>query len=278
MTITEQQRQERKNYIGGSDMSIILGLSSYKTAYELYLEKKGLIESKQEETQFQYWGNRLESILRDEFSRRNAVIVEEPTETYVHPLYSFLRGNLDGLIPEKNYPWDGKSSNQFMSKEWGETGSDKIPLSYLIQIAHYCSVMNADLGYLSVLIGGNDYREFTYRRDLELEEHIIEAAYNFWNSVERGVPPTPINIEDLKLKYPYAEPGKSKRVNFEIIKNVDSLLEIKSKIKELEVLEEKEKFSILQYMENHEYLLDEHGGIICSWKTNKKGSRSFLVK
>ena len=43
--ITEKQRQERKLGIGGSDMPIILGLSTYKTPYQLYLEKTGIVDT-----------------------------------------------------------------------------------------------------------------------------------------------------------------------------------------------------------------------------------------
>ena len=49
--ITQQQREERKLGIGGSDMPIILGLSNYKTPYQLYLEKIGEAESTYEDTE-----------------------------------------------------------------------------------------------------------------------------------------------------------------------------------------------------------------------------------
>lgn len=278
MTITAAQREERKNYIGGSDMSVILGISKYKTAHQLYLEKKGLIENTQAESPVQYWGNQVEPILRNEFSRRNKVIVEEPSETFIHPLYPFMRANLDGYIREKNSPWEGKTSGQFMAQHWGEEQSDEIPIEYIVQIAHYCSVMSSNIGYISVLIGGNDYREFVYKRDLELERKIVEAAHNFWHSLQKGIPPPAINIKDLKLKYPQLESGKSTKINPEIRKRFYSLIDIKSQIKGLKSLEENEKFNILKYMENCEYLLDENEEVLCTHKTTKNGTRSFLIK
>src|SRR6185312_1484725 len=100
--ITEEQRLARRNSIGGSDMSIILGLSSYKTPYQLYCEKKGIIDNSSEQTQLQYWGNQLEVLIRKEFRKRNRVKVTTPKEVIIHPFYSFLRGNLDGFIPKWN--------------------------------------------------------------------------------------------------------------------------------------------------------------------------------
>src|SRR3954465_6664627 len=105
-------------------MPIILGLSNYKTPYQLYLEKSGLLESTQEETQLQYWGNQLEVVIRKEFRKRNKVRVTTPKETFVHPFHQFMRGNIDGFIPKLNAVFEAKCSMQFMASEWGEHGSD----------------------------------------------------------------------------------------------------------------------------------------------------------
>jgi len=67
-----------------------------------------------------------------------------------------------------------------MAHEWGEDGSDTIPMQYLVQVAHYCATLNADCAYIAVLIGGNQYREFKYTRDLQLEATPNDAAKKFW--------------------------------------------------------------------------------------------------
>ena len=205
--ITEQQRKERLLGIGGSDIGIILGLSNYKTPYQLYLEKIGEIDSVYEETPLQYWGHQLEPVIRNEFAKRNNVSVEIP-ESFVHPFYDFLRGNLDGFIPSLNAVLEVKCSNQFMAHEWGDIGSDVIPMQYLVQVAHYCAITNADCAYIAVLIGGWDYREFKYTRDMQLEETLIEAAKTFWNCVQTQTPPEPTTQVDLRLMFPKHDPEK----------------------------------------------------------------------
>jgi putative phage-type endonuclease len=181
--ITEEQRKARMMGIGGSDMSIILGLSTYKTPYVLYLEKKGLIESAYKETEQQYWGNKLEGVIRQHFTATHNIDVHEP-ETLIHPLYDFLRANVDGYIPAWNAVLEIKCSDKYMRHEWGDADSDAIPMQYLCQVAHYCAVTNADKAIIAVLIGGNEYREFTYIRDLELEAKLIDAASTFWKAVQ----------------------------------------------------------------------------------------------
>lgn len=275
--ITEKQREERKLGIGGSDMPIIMGLSSYKTPYQLYLEKIGEIETSQDMTEFQYWGHRLEGIVRDEFSQRNNVTVECP-DTIVHPFYSFLRGNIDGYIPEWNAVLEVKCSSGFMAHEWGEDGSDVIPLPYLVQVAHYCAVTNADCAYIAVLIGGNDYREYKYYRDNVIENKIIEEAKIFWDCVQNKIPPKPINQIDLRLMFPTHNPEKTKTIEPDVKEQLTTLVETRFKIKELSEVEEKYKFNIMQFMEDAECLIDGQGIPIISWKADKRGSRRFLVK
>lgn len=276
--ITENQRQDRKLGIGGSDMPIILGLSSYKTPYQLYLEKTGMVESDYEETELQYWGHQLEPIIVNEFKRRNNVTVTESPDTFIHPFHDFLRGNLDGFIPELNAVLEVKCSNQFMAKEWGEPGSDVIPMQYLVQVAHYCAITNADKAFIAVLIGGHDYREFRYDRDLELENLVIDAAKTFWECVQTKTPPAAVNQIDLRLMFPQHAPEKVVTINTEVAEQLTTLAETKFKIKALSEVEDKYKFNIMQFMKDAECLVDDCGKPLISWKANKRGARTFLMK
>jgi len=275
--ITEQQRQERKLGIGGSDMPIILGLSSYKTPYQLYLEKTGEELSAEEMTPMQYWGHQLEGVIREEFARRHNVVIETP-DTLIHPNYNFLRGNVDGFIPSLNAVLEVKCSSSWMAKEWGDEGSDVIPMQYLVQVAHYCAVTNADCAYIAVLIGGNDYREYKYTRDKELENYVISAAKNFWECVQAKTPPEPVNQVDLRLMFPKHDPEKTLSINNDVAEQLTTLVNTRYKIKELSEVEEKYKFNIMQFMKDAECLIDSEGKPIVSWKANKRGSRTFLLK
>ncbi len=275
--ITEQQREERRLGIGGSDMPIIMGLSSYKTPYQLYLEKIGESPTSSDMTDSQYWGSMLEDVIRDEFQRRNNVVVETP-DTCVHPFHDYLRGNVDGFIPAWNAVLEVKCASNFMAHEWGEDGSDTIPMQYLVQVAFYCAVLNADCAYIAVLIGGNDYREFKYTRDFELESKIIDAAKHFWKQVQDKNPPEATNQIDLKLMFPKHDPAKTKIIAPEVAEQLTTLSETRFKIKQLSEIEDKYKFNIMQFMQDAECLIDNSGKPIVSWKSNKRGSRTFLLK
>jgi putative phage-type endonuclease len=276
MAITDQERKERLLGIGGTDIGVILGLSPYKTPYQLFLEKTGIIEDTQEENKFQYWGTKLEPLIRDEFALRNNVKIETP-ETQIHPFYDFMRANVDGFITEWNSVLEVKSSSGYSASQWGETGTNMIPVFYLTQVAHYVATLNADSAHIAVLIGGNDYREFKYIRDSALEDIIIDAAKKFWECVKTNVAPPAISQVDLKLMYPTSQ-TKPVAVNDEALASFKKLNEIKKQIKELNNSLEKSKIEIMDYMKDADSLTTADGETLVSWKSNKRGSRVFLMK
>ena len=190
--LTDKQRLNRRNGLGASDSPIIMGYSSYKTPYQLYLEKTGLIEVEDEVTEQQYWGNEIEPLILKRFSEENGVEITYP-DTIYHGDHRFIFCNLDGWIPSENAVIEVKCANSFQRKEWDMALTDGIPLTYLIQIAKQCAITNASKGYCAVLIGGMEYKQFIYERDKSLEDLIIKSDIDFWHCVENRIEPAPIS-------------------------------------------------------------------------------------
>ncbi len=275
--INEQQRIERCLGIGGSDMGIIMGLSSYKTPYQLYLEKIGEVDPSNKMTEAQYWGEKLEPTVRKEFEERHDVTIEMP-DTIIHPDYPFLRGNLDGFIPKYNAVLEVKTHSEFNIKEWGEEGTNQIPKSYLLQVAHYCLITNADCAYIAVLIGNGKYREYKYTRDTTLEANVLNAAQKFWSCVQTKTPPPLVNPDDVRLMFPIHQEEKKVVIAPEIERQFINLSETRFQLKMLGDVEEKYKFNIMKYMEDADSLIDDSGQILATFRTNKRGTRTFLLK
>lgn len=273
--LTENQKLMRRNGIGGSDMPIILGLSSYMTPYQLFLEKRGLIE-RQPETEMQRWGNILEPVIREEFARRHEVVVETP-DTIIDPFVPYMLANVDGLIPEWNAVLEIKTANPYMQKEWDDAMDDGIPLAYMSQVAHYCAVTGSSKAYVSVFIGTHDYREFVYLRQPDIEKTIYDAAEKFWNAVQSGIEPDMRTIEDLRLRYKQSSP-EPKMVTDKVNHHLTELANAKLKCKELESAMEQHKFEIMSYLAESDCLVGLDGKPVATWKANKKGVRTFLLK
>lgn len=275
--LTEEQRARRREGIGASDTPIIMGYSSYKTPYQLYLEKIGAIAPDDEMTEVQYWGNALEPVIIKRFAEENGVNVSFPDTVY-HPKYPFIFANLDGWIESERAVVEAKSANSFQRKEWDMALNDGIPLVYLIQLAKQCAITDASRGYCAVLIGGMEYKQFTYERDKELESVIIQADIDFWECVLNRHEPAPLNTSDCRLKFPKPSPEKISDATFEIANNLTSLLDVKQKIKVLNDTEEHFKMRIMSHMGDAEYLMGMDGEMLATWKATKKGTRVFNVK
>jgi putative phage-type endonuclease len=276
--LTDKQKLERKLGIGGSDVGIILGLSNYKTPLELFLEKTSDELEEWEETPFQHWGHALEPVIRNEFATRHNVTITEP-DTIIHPVLDFMRANIDGYIEEWDSILEVKCSSQYMNKQWGDplTEPDKIPMAYLLQVAHYCITTNAKEAHIAVLIGGNDYREFKYTRDDELENYVIDVCSEFWKCVQTGQPPAPINEDDVKWFFPQSQ-DKSVEAIDSIGKEVAEMSIIKQQITELTELQNEHKFKIIEHMKEADCLVDSEGNKLATWKSDKNGKRRFNLK
>lgn len=275
--LTEEQRIKRRNGIGASDSPIIMGYSSYKTPYELYLQKTGLISDEDEQNELQYWGNEIEPLIIKRFAEQNNLEVSFP-DTIYHPEYDYIFANLDGYIASENAVVEAKNANSFQRKEWDSACQDGIPLTYLIQIAKQVAVANATKGYCAVLIGGNEYMQFVYERDKELEEMILNADKKFWNCVVNRIEPDPINTSDCRLKYKEVMANKTVPATHRVATNYADLMNVKAQAKKLAEAEEQYKMMIMQHMGNAEYLAGMDGEILVTWKANKKGTRVFNIK
>jgi hypothetical protein len=96
--------------------------------------------------------------------------------------------------------------------------------------------------------------------------------------VQNDLPPPPVNQKDLRMMFPRHNPEKTLTISQDVSPHFTKMNEVKRKIKELQEIEEESKFQIMKHMEDSECLVDESGKPLVTWKTNKKGSRTFLFK
>ena len=275
--LTEEQRLRRRNGLGASDSAIIMGYSTYKTPYQLYLEKTGTVTDEDDETEQQYWGNALEPLIIKRFSEENGVVVTFP-DTIHHPDFPYIFANLDGWIESENAVVEAKCANSFQRKEWDTNTADGIPIGYLIQIAKQVAVTNATRGYCAVLIGGNEYMQFVYERDKALEELIINSDVEFWYRVQNKIEPDPINTNDCRLKYRMTSPEKMALSTFKTQNALAQLITLKLHLKKVSMDEDRLKMQLMEHMRDAEYLVGQEGELQVTWKANKKGTRVFNIK
>ncbi|MFJ7407145.1 MULTISPECIES: YqaJ viral recombinase family protein [unclassified Lysinibacillus] len=85
--------ENRRTFVGGSDVPIILGLSKYKSQFELAKEKMGLVLTVYEGNEYTVYGQTLEPQIRDYINAINETNFQPDT---VIDKELRIRGNCDG--------------------------------------------------------------------------------------------------------------------------------------------------------------------------------------
>ena len=265
--------RERKNYLGGTDLAAICGLSPYKTALDVYLDKTS-DDIRCETSPAMRWGNLLEDAVSKAYSEDTGQTIEIEPNTIYHPSMKFLGANIDRWVGDKEYVLECKTAGFTRGKEWGEEGTDQIPESYLVQVAYYAAICAVPKVDIAVLIGGQDFRIYTYERSKELEDKLIKIACNFWdNHIEKRIPPKCVSTRDTFNLFPQSNYHEIVAEN-NIIEKLQELKGAKEEESRIQSTIEKLKTDIQEFMRDYDVLIDNNGNVIATWKNSTP--RSFF--
>jgi putative phage-type endonuclease len=281
--ITREILEARSKGIGGSDAAAILGMSRYKTALDVWLEKTKPEEIAPIENEYIYWGNRLEGVIAEEYQRRNNCELEEPTETFRDKTYPYLIANPDRIIKNSSKGkgvLECKTCSSYKISEWGDEGTDQIPTEYLLQIAHYRYVMEVDFVDLAVLIGGNQYRQYTYTKNEKLESKMRERLGNFWNEhVLKNTTPPLTNRRDVEALFKNSDEDKIIEADEELQNTLKAIVDLKNSESEIEEKIKGLQDKVFVIMKDASMVIDKNGEKICTWKNvNSKRLDTTLLK
>ena len=257
--------ERRKAGIGGSDVAAVLGLSKWKTPFELWQEKTGRVDGNIEGSEVMHFGNVLEQVVADEFSRRNGLKVEKRNKMFV--VDGVLLANIDRKIIGQRSILECKTADKFTAHLWGDDGTDEIPEYYLTQTTHYQYVTGyREIGYLAVLLGGNEYRQYPIAYNSNLADYIAEKCINWWDKyVKTDTPPPAAASDNLANYYKYSA-GSSIAATASIVSAAEELKNIKAQAKTIKDEKEELEFKIKDFIGENEVLLDADGSKLATWK------------
>src|SRR6266550_2596225 len=182
----------RRTGIGGSDAPAVLGLSPWRTPFEVWAEKTGdLTVDEREPNEAMNWGTILERAILNEYSRRSGVETVE-VGLLRHPDLSWMICSPDAVAADRIVEIKTTRS----SSGWGDQGTDEIRLHYLVQVHHNLIVSGAPLADVAVLIAGSDYRIYHVEPHDALYAQILDQDAAFWASVQALEPPPPKSVGD----------------------------------------------------------------------------------
>ena len=272
---------ERRKGLGGSDVAAMLGLSKYRTQYQLWLDKTGR-ETDDSSGEAAYWGNALEDIVAKEFAKRNGVKVQRVNDLIKHPTLDFAFANIDRAVINPAISGnvrikDGrlttdqilecKTANQFLQNQWGDD-SESIPDYYLTQCQWYLGNTQADICHLAVLIGGQKFKQYQIQRDDELISILHDEAKTFWHDfVLADNPPDPTTIDDCLHRWARHTDGKVIDADQSLIELITEYKEIKAVLKDGEAEADALKLEIVKRIEDAECVVIDGSKKLLSYKS-----------
>lgn len=278
----------RKRGIGGSDAAAICGLDRWRSPMEVYLDKTGELDDRDAGEAAQ-WGNLLEPVVADEFTRRTGLPTVEAGQMLAHPEHQWMLANLDRLVTDK----DGnvgilevKTTSVYLADEWAD---DAVPDRAHIQTLHYLAVTGCAFAYVVVLIGGQRLEVRRVERDEKAIAHLVSIETEFWERVLDGNPP-PADGTDacttFLASYYEIDPDKIAVLTPDVTGLLEQRAEAKADEKAAKTRAAEAQNRICQLMEGAEVgYLD--GEVVCTWKqvpeaavaaTTRKAHRRFAVK
>lgn len=202
----------RKAGVGGSDMSTILGLNSFKTPYELWLEKTGRVEPEDISDKWAIVkGNALENELRKRFRAKHPemLVTDGTDKQFIARERLYLRASLDGILQGDDGSFgilEIKTAGNRRAGDWHDgNGNLRIPPYYLAQVEFYALVTGWTWGVVYAAIGDDEPVEIPFRADVEDMAAIDKAAADFWQFVTTGTPPQ-LTAGDVQKAFPEPTP------------------------------------------------------------------------
>lgn len=202
MTLTPDQLKEHNEGLGGSDAPRYAHMD-----FDLWREKIGDAPVTLYDPERAAWGSRLEPVVRDWLAEElGREICNHPTVH--HAELPWLVGHLDGITREPQLDAaegvEIKTTDKLYAHEWGEAGTDAVPIRHVLQVHHYMMITAIRRFHLAVLLGGNHARRYVIEYDPELARMLLERAIAFWQHVTTRTPPAPTELEHVAYLYPTA--------------------------------------------------------------------------
>lgn len=198
----------RRRGIGGSDAAAILGISPFRTAYDLYADKLELPEALDDAGNWVAleMGHLLEDLVARLFERKTGLQVYQVKKMFQHPKYPFMLADVDYFVklPKgETAILEIKTTNYHAKEHWWRDGREIVPAYYESQGRHYMTVMDLDQVFFCCLYGNNEDEVIIrqIKRDDSYEDEMIYLEQDFWkNHVLAHIPPPYSERAELILK------------------------------------------------------------------------------
>lgn len=273
--LTASQTQARRSGLGGSDAAAVLGVHPYRSPLDVYLDKLGLA-APFEGNEATRWGDLLEDVIAREYAERTGQNIARTDAALRHPKHEWMLANPDRIIVGRSKGVEIKNVGARSAHRYGD-GPEDCAEEHICQSAWYMAVTDTDEWDIAVLVGGQRLRIYTIRRDLELEQLMIEAGERFWfGHVQAGVLPPVDGSESFKRYLAARYPRDTRPLRAASAEEAEWMRELAAVHGQRDEAEARAAM-----LENRlKSSMGDAGGIFAderkiTWKADKNGRRSF---
>lgn len=238
--------QRRGLGIGASEAAVIMGVSRFKSPFQLWHEKLGLDAESDKDKEAREWGLLLEAPIATRFAQdadpKRIIIAPPPYTIFQSDDHPYMIATLDRLQRHPQYPdplpLELKTAHWNLKGDW----QSEPPLEYMVQVQHQLAVTNAPMGSVAALVGGMEFLWCDIERDEQFIALLTEQERRFWHSlIEHKEPPIDASQQTkATLAKLYArDTGEIVALPVEAIEWDNALAKVKA---DLETLGEKKDF------------------------------------
>ena len=203
----EEWLDRRRQSIGGSDASAILGMNQYTSPYTVWADKLGKLPPK-EDNEAMRLGRDLEDYVAKRFTEETGKKVRRENNIIINPDIPFAHANVDRMVVGEDAGFEAKTTSVLNLKKFKD---GEYPEHFYVQCVHYMMVTGCKRWYLGVLILGVGFKWFVIERDEGEIEALRKSEEEFWKYVERQTPPpadgTKSTSDTITALYPDSNDG-----------------------------------------------------------------------
>ena len=199
---TDEERDARRSFIGGSDANIILSGDRARLEH-LWREKRGEAEAEDLSDKLAVMlGCWSEPFNRVWFEKLSGCPVTRIGQAMVSPDHDWRCCTLDGFVEAPEAVFEAKHTSAF-------TTAEQALERYMPQLQHNMAVTGVSRAILSVIFGNHKYEIIEVESDWLYQLELLDAEQAFWNCVLSGKepvacepppPPKPIGTRAICLE------------------------------------------------------------------------------
>ncbi len=287
--LNEQIRHvERRTGLGGSDMGAVLGLSQYRTPYQVWMEKTGRAEPFNGNLQTRF-GTYAEEFVAREYCERTGHRVQRFNTMLRHRSAPVI-GHVDRLVVppgakiasyrhqiRTNLGLEAKTAHALAASrgdQWGDDGTDQVPEPYLVQCAVYMALTECEYWDLACLFGNSDFRVYHLTRNNDLESMILEEAARWWRDhVVADVPPDPTSEAEARQRWAAHQADKAIELRVDQVEQLRVYAGLKRQQREIEAKIQRIRDDLIPAFADADHVTHD-GHVLATYRANRPSTKT----